>query len=293
MKMFASIKSFSHFKAIENYIDGVVVSNHRFSPVHNKSFEIEEILEIIKYANEKNISVVLDITMMLTNKDMSELEVFIKNFINTNLLFLYSDLGVYTLLKKYYIENRGIYDPKTMITNSYDLNLYLSCNMFACSLSLEIPLSDVLKINDLKNGNIWYKVFGKHQMFHSKRKLISTYSKFLSKDITINNDNSYLVEETRDDKYPIVENEHGTILYRSYVFSALKEIDVIKKLDYLFLDSQLLDENIFNESLKIYYDVLNGNMKLDNGLIRLNELNHILDGFMYEDTVYVKPEVQR
>lgn len=293
MKMLASIKSFSHFKAIENYIDGVVISNQEFSPVLNDSFLVEEMITIIKYANEKNKEVVIDITSMFTNDIMDKLLVFVKNFINYNCLFLYSDIGVFTLLKELGVENRGIYDPKTMITNSYDLNLYLSCNMKACSISEEIPLSDVKLINSKKNGAIWYKAFGYHQMFHSKRKLISTYFEFIGADKKIDNQNSFLKEETRDDKYHIVENSHGTLLYRSYVISTLKEIDIIKEIDYLFLDSIFIEESLFNEAVKIYYNTLKGNMNLDNALIKLNEMFHIEDGFMYEDTVYVKPEVKR
>lgn len=293
MKMLASIKSFSHFKAILNYVDGVVFSNKKFSPVNTNSFEVEEMKEIIEFANLNNKEAIIDVTCMLTNNLMDELNSFIMNFKDLNVSYIYSDIGVYTLLKKLGIENRGIYDPKTLITNSYDLNLYLEDNMKACSLSLEIPLKDIKEINSKKKGAVWYKAFGYHQMFYSKRHLISTYSKFLNKDININNDNSYLKEETRGETYPIVENEHGTLLYRSYVVSTLSELEILKSLDYIFLDSVLMEENVFNESVEIYYNTLNGNMSLDSALIRLNELHHIEDGFMYEDTVYIKPEVQR
>lgn len=293
MRIFASIKSFSHFKAIERYVDGIVFGNKIYSPVHTTSFEIEEMKEIIDYANKLNKESIIDITSMFCNKQMEELEKFILNFKDLGVGYIYSDLGVYELLKKHSIENRGIYDPKTLITNSYDLNLYLSCNMKACSLSLEIPLNDIKIINSKKNGAIWYKVFGYHQMFHSKRKLIDTYKEFLGVDFEIDNDNSYLNEEIRDDFYHIVQNEHGTLLYRPYVFSALKEVKIIKELDYLFLDSIFLEESLFNQAIEIYYNTLNEKMPLDIAISKLNELFHIEDGFMYEDTVYVKPEVKR
>ena len=292
MRIISSIKSFSHFKEIIDYVDGITIGNHLFM-LNGKSFEIEEMKDIIKYAKSNNKDVFLDITLMCTNKQMDDLEKFILQFKDLDIFYIYGDLGVFMILKKYNLESRGVYDPKTMITNSKDLNLYLKSPMLACSLSLEMPLKDVLNINKNKCGNIWYKVFGYHQMFHSKRKLISSYAKYKNISINLDNDASYLKEETRDELYHIVENEHGTILYRSYIVSMLECFEIIKDLDYLYLDCLMIDESIYNECLKAYYNVLKGNIPLSEGLNIVNSLIKTQEGFMYEDTVYVKPEVAR
>lgn len=293
MKIFASVKSFTHFENIVNSVDGIVIGNNNYSSLLSASFEVEDLIKIISKSTELNKEVVINISSMQTNSSMILLEDFIKNFVNFDVLYMYSDLGVYNLLKKYNIHNKGIYDPSTMITNSMDMNFYLSKGMEACSLSLEIPLKDIKSLNDKKIGKLWYKVFGYHQMFHSKRKLISTYGKFLNKKIEINNENSYLIEETRNQKYPIIENDHGTILLRNYIVSMLKEVDRIKEIDYLYLDSNLIDEEVFNKVLEIYIDVLHNTIELEDGLNKIADLKlNIEDGFMYQDTVYQKEELK-
>ncbi len=293
MKIFTSIKSLSHFEKLIDKVDGIVIGNNSFSTLLSHSFIVEEIIEMIEKSLQLNKEVVFNISSMQTNSSMILLEKFISNFLNYNVMYLYSDLGVYNLLKKYNKETKGIYDPSTMITNSMDMNFYLSKGMKACSLSLEIPIKDIKEINSKKLGNIWYKVFGYHQMFHSKRKLISTYQKFINLDKVINNENSYLIEETRNEKYPIIENEHGTVLFREYIISMIKECEIIKELDYLYLDSNLIEEEIFNKVLDIYLLALNNKLSVSDALNEMDKLNlYIKDGFMYQDTVYQKEELK-
>ncbi len=291
MRLIASIKSFSHFKDIYNVVDGIVIRNDKFSTSYNTSFEIEEMKEIIEYSKDKQV--IIDITTMYTNDLMNELEEFIKFFLEYDVYYLYSDIGCHTLLKKYNIQNKGIYDPKTLITNSYDLNHYLSTGMNALSLSLEIPTSDIDQIISKKKGNVWYKCFGYHQMFHSKRHLISVYEKHLGHKIEMNNDSSYLKEQTRNELYHIVETQHGTLLYRPYVVSMLEKLSTLKSCDYLFMDSMFMNEELFNNALHIYRDTLSNNKNLNESLNELSEMFHIEAGFMNEDSVYIKPEVTR
>lgn len=292
MRIISQIKSFSHFKEIISYVDGITLNYKEFS-LYDISFDYEEMIDIISYANKFNKEVFINLSVMFDNALINKLDLFINKIKDLNVYFIYFDIGVYNVLKKYNLEKKGVYDPKTLITNSKDFNLYSSLGIYALSLSLEMPLSDALKINSEKEGKIWYKVFGYHQMFYSRRKLISTYALYKNKDININTTNSYLKEETRDECYPILENEFGTVLFRPYVISMLKEKDNIKKFDYLYLDSYLIDEELYNEILKSYYLCLNDKLDLNESINLIDCKLNIKDGFLYEDTVYVKPEVKR
>ncbi len=289
--LLAYIKSFSHFKGIADLVDGAIVSTS-FS-ISNNKYQDENLVDIINYSNKLNKEIFIDISSLMTNDELVDLDNFIYIYKDYNVNFIYTDIGVYEILKKYHIENRGIYDPKTLVTNSYDMNLYLSLNMLGIGLSNEIPASDIKVLNENKKGKTLLKVFGYHQMFYSKRHLLSTYFKFIGENYVVNRDNTFLKEETRGEEYHIDENKHGSVIYRSYVMSYLKEIDDIKDTDYLVLDAAFMDEDKFNEALKIYKDVLDGNMNKDIAILKLSELFDIEDGFLYNDTVYVKEEISR
>lgn len=291
MQIISTIKSFSHFKDIVDYTDGVILKNKDFSS-YGDTLCYEEMIDVIKYANKHNKKVFLDISVMLYDELLSDVEKYILNTKDYDVYYVYFDIGLYNILKKYNVESSGIYDPKTLITNSLDFNLYSTLNMHALGVSLEIPLCDVLKINEVKESRIWYRVFGYHQMFYSARHLISTYSKFSKTSIELN-DNLYLKEETRDDKYPIVQNNHGTTIFRPYVINMIKEANNIKNLDYIYLDSYKITEEVYNKILKLYYDVLYKNTDPIFADSLIKELVYTEDGFIYEDSVYVKAEVKR
>ena len=287
----ASIKSFSHFLDILDLCDGVVI-NSKFSISINPIPNDEEIDKIINESNKFNKLVILDISSIMENEEVLELESYIKKYIDKNVKFLYTDIGIHMLLKKYRIENRGIYDPKTLITNSYDMNLYLDSNVFAVGLSNEIPLRDVYNMSQKKKGNIWLKVFGYHQMFYSKRKLISVYYKHKNISNEIKRETTFLREETRPDLFHIDENIHGTVIYRSYVLSYLRDLDKIRDIEFMYFDSAFIDEEDFILVLSIYNKTISGEMYLDEALDYLNEMFQIEDGFMYNDTVYKKEELK-
>ncbi len=285
----ASIKSFSHFMEIRNLCDGVLISTN-YSTAYNPILKDEEIENILKYQNECNKKVILDISFIVEDKDLDGLKEFILKYKNKNVLFLYTDIGVHQILKEDGIEKMGIYDPKTLVTNSFDANLYLDLGLDAVGLSNEIPLDDIKTITDKKQGKVWLKIFGYHQMFYSKRKLISLFLEHKNIECDFKRDNTFIKEETRDDIYHIDENKYGTIIYRSYVLSYLREIDKIKDVDYMFVDSLYMDEADFNDALKLFHDVLHSLIDQDMALDYLNEMFMIEDGFMYQDTVYKKEE---
>ncbi|MGL4949945.1 MAG: U32 family peptidase, partial [Anaeroplasmataceae bacterium] len=203
--------------------------------------------------------------------------------------FIYSDIGVHTLLKKHNMEFKGVYDPVTTITNSKEFGFFIKNYMKACSISLEITMNDIEKIVNTNPSKAWCKVFGYQQMFYSRRKLLSLYKEHSNIDAILSNANTYLKEETRDEYYHAVENEHGTVLFRNYIISFLKEKEILKNVGYIFLDSLFLEETDFIIIVKTYLKYLNGLITLEKAIEAIDNLElQIEEGFMYEDSVYQK-----
>ena len=284
--LIVSLKEINELNKLYNLVDGIVVYTSDFSSFYNKAYNLDEIIDI--YNKKKNLMMFIDLEQMMENKDIDKLSNYLDKIKELDLYYLYSDLGVHQLLKEKGIENRGIYNPSTLITNEYDLAFYLNQHMLSAAISLEIPVSDMVTISKANNNNLWLKAFGYHQMFHSKRHLIDLYLKHKNINHEIDNMNSYLREQKREELYHIYQSNKGTILFRSYVINLLDSIKVINP-KFVFLDNIFIDSIKFLNIVEIFNKYINNQIELDEASRKINEMNfNISDGFKYKDTVYQK-----
>lgn len=284
--LIVSLKEINELEKLYDLVDGIVVYTSDFSSFYNKAYNLDEIKEIYKL--KKNLNIFIDLSQMMENSDINKLSQFLDSLDGYDVNYIYSDLGVHQLLKDKGIENRGIYNPSTLITNEYDLEFYLNQNMLSASVSLEIPVKDIIQISEKNNHNLFLKSFGYHQMFHSKRHLIDLYLEHINKTHTIDNQNSYLREQKREDLYHIYQSNKGTLLFRSYVINYIDYIKDIKP-KFIFLDNIFINSNEFLEVVNVYSKYLKNIYDLETSLNILNKLSFkIEDGFKYQDTVYQK-----
>ena len=113
--------------------------------------------------------------IILTDEDIPALRELIETFKDTNLYYVFGDLAVYQILKEFNITKRGVYNPSTLITNYVDFLFWKEFKIRGLFPTLEIPLTDIDIIGKNKKLKLFYKGFGMNVMFHSKRKLLSTY----------------------------------------------------------------------------------------------------------------------
>ena len=171
--LIVSLNEKNNLNNLKNLVDGVVVYLNDFSSFYNKSFSLSEIEEI--YQNRGNLKIFIDLTIMMEDSDINRLNILLDQIENKDFYFIYSDLGVYEALRLRSLESRGIYNSQTLCTNQYDQEFYLKQNMLSSAISLEIPVKDQVSISEYNNNNVFLKAFGYHQMFYSKRHLISLY----------------------------------------------------------------------------------------------------------------------
>lgn len=285
MNLTASIYSIEELNNIKDYVSSVMIEHEFLSnPYHFKSSCIDLINESLKY----NLVTILKVNRMVHPSDLDEIKKLLSEFISYNILFYVTDLGVAKILKDMNVINRVIYDPMTMICNSLDAKEYLDYGFNSVGLSLEIKIDDVKTISDKVANKIFYQVFGYHLMFHSKRSLVTLYGEKINKEINLSNMN--LKEATRNDMYPIVQNEQGTLIYRSYLISLIKHIKELN-IKYAYFEHFRIDNEVYLEIIKIYNDYIMNKETLINSIQKLEILNlNIKDGFTYQDSVYQKEE---
>ena len=204
---------------------------------------------------------------------------------NTKVLICHDDIDMYRLVD---FKQRIKKHNTSNVQEGIDAVNYYDYGFNAISLSNEITIKDLCKIISKTNVKVFYQVFGHRLMLHSRRKLVSLYGEKIGVDI--DKSNMRIVEATRNDSYPIVENDRGTYIYRSYLISLLKELKDIN-LEYAYLESFNLKTDIYIKVLDIFNKYINDEYTLNLALEHMSLLNlDIKDGFSYQDSIYNKEE---
>ena len=286
MKLITSIYNEKQLNTLTPYLEYALLESEEAS----LNYKNLDLALAIKHCKDNGIKVILSMDKIYQPSTIGLASSFLDKYKDVTDYFYVTDLGVCNLAIKKNIENKIIFDPKTMITNSFDFDIYASYGFHALGISSEITVADVVRIQNKTNKNSFYQVFGERLMFYSKRHLITLYSKKNNEDYP--KEDVLFRESTRNDYFPGFENKNGTAMYRSYLISLLKELNTLSSITYGFLESYMVDDDTMLKVLKIYNDAINGG---NIGFLQeeMDKLNlKIEDGFTYKDSVYQKEELK-
>lgn len=220
---------------------------------------------------------ILNFYQLLNSKQLEEISKEILKYQHEDCLFYITDLGLAYRLKRLGLSNRLIFDPTTMITNTLDAKEYASEGFKAVGISNEIPLKDAIKIASAVPS--FYQLFGYRLMFYSARRLISLFGEQNNQQFS--NGAYEIKEETRKDHFPVVQNDHGTMIYRGYLINLLPHLKEIPS-SFGYLSS-------FGLKPATYERVVQAFIEEDHTIIEGLSLP-IEEGFTYQDSVYQKED---
>jgi len=152
-------------------------------------------------------------------------------------------------------------------------------------------LNDIKEITEKSEIEISIIGHGHLNMFHSRRPLIENFFKYNKEayDKYVNNRNIYLIEEIRNESYPVVQDNHGTHIFRDKIMESYQEINILNEiLDVFIIDSVFKNTAYLIETLQNYHKILN--TKDQSSAKKISEKyqeNHD-SGFLYKKTVYDK-----
>ena len=285
MKLVGLIYQIDELINLKDKLDCVMLEVDYLSNPKYSSYDTKE---LINRALEFNITPILKCNRMIHPKEINIVKDIIDKYLDCRCLFYITDLGLLNIFKELNIINRVIYDPITMICNSLDAKNYYNFGVDSIGISNEITLEDLNLIINKTNVKTFYQVFGYRLMLHSRRYLVSLYEEKI--DTKFIKDKMVLEESTRNDLYPIVENEQGTLIYRSGIISLIKEIKSLK-IEYAYIDHFNIDKDIYINIINIFDDYLKDKINLTLAKEKLQLLNfNYSDGFSYKDSVYQKEE---
>lgn len=290
MKLICDCFEIENLDQYVNCIDRLIVSLPDVSIRPVRVYDKNKIKDAVKKAHELGLEVGLNMLCFVMEENIEVFEDALL-FCKTNDIdkIYFSDMGVYQMAKEIGLENRLIYQPTTLIASSRDANEYLKLGIDKVVLSREITLADMKQIlNECHECEVF--VFGYNVMMHSRRRLLSSYFEFTSQEDKSNSKDLYLMEENRDEKMPIFQDDTGTSILSGHIFSLFKEIDELKNCDFRIEGIRLNEDLVLQAAQDIRSIIsheMNGQDMFETYQKKYPDLA-FSDGFMYKKTTLVK-----
>lgn len=157
------------------------------------------------------------------------------------------------------IESKLIYQPETLVASSADVDFYMSLGIQSVSLAHELSLEEVVSIGK-HNPDIEILVHGYFSILYSRRPLVTNYLEAVNKPKCLLPCHYDLIEQTRDKRMPIVQDESGTHIFSEMPINSLQEMwDFTDVGMHRFrIDSLFFDDDWTVEILGLYDLALQG-----------------------------------
>lgn len=275
MKIICSSRSFNFIKQIikNEHISSFILSVKEFNLFADYVYSLEEIEEVVKYLKKKNKKVIIDIAKLIHEDETQKLkEIIVKlNLLNID-YFMYSDFGVYYILKELDLVNKTMLYSNTYLTNTFDTKIYQEKNKVVV-ISNQINATELINISNNVYDNQIISAFGRALIMYTRRPLLTNYFSYRKTNLNSNKNNYSLQEEFRDDLYPIYENENSTKIYDYGYYYLLEELSNINKNVDIIVSGELLSNTDYKNVLNFYTNYLNGNreQKIEELNIKLNK----------------------
>lgn len=277
---------------IEAGADIIIMGNEEYANRLVHSYSTLEIQEASEHIKKLGKELYIELNIMMHNKDIVGVKEFLE-FVQTIDVsgIIFGEVGVYQIAKELKMEHLLIYNPETLNTNYYDAVYWNNLGIKGVTIAKEITLDDMNDIcqdSPLEMSMIGH---GHLNMFHSRRPLIENFFKYTREEYEelINNRNLRIVEEIRNESYPIFQDRHGTHIFRDKALESYQEIKTISEvLDVFIIDGIFKDTAYLIEVLNNYHAILeSNNQTLAEELSNKNKEDHD-SGFLYKKTVYDK-----
>ena len=258
MKKVAIIQSINQANEIKNLVDAFILPIEHFSINYDKTFNLNEIKEIINTNKEIFISV----NKNIHNKELEKLENLLIQIDKLNIKgIIFYDIAIINLKTKLKLKTDLVWAEEHLTTNYQTINYWHEKGCKYAYLSSELTKEEIDEISKNTKATLFLNVFGHLPMFTSRRHLVSNYLEYFN--IKDKGKNKRIYKEEKH--YPIKENTHGTTVFSDYVLNA---VDIDFNIDYLVYNSYLIEEETFKE-------VLQGKSVLPS--------KH---GFLFKETIY-------
>lgn len=235
--------------------------------------------EMIELCQTNNASVYALANIPIHEFELDAFKAFLMHYDTCEVIksYLVSDYSALQFKREGFFCKDLIYSPDTLVTNSADKQTFYDLGYSGTWIAPELSIDETANLlgNDTKD---LVQVFGYIKTSNSKRQLLTNYAHQLNQDLPIhNNDQLTLIEETRKQKMPIIENDNGTTIFTDFVLYDPKRLAQLKQCLGMVYSALFID-------IEDVIAAVN-----DHELIHKD--NYILDSYYWESESTIRKEV--
>lgn len=290
MELLVTLRNTKYIDKLKNACDGFIVGSF-FSSGYK--YTANDIKNINKYCKENNLKLYIAIDNFISEDDKVELYNYMDFIKSLNVDGIYfHDLGVYDIANSFGMTSKLIYDGKTIICNSLDVAFYMSKGVDSVVLSSELTLEEVTGILKNNPNNCDLMIFGHPRLSYSKRGFLANYFKEINCNYDyMNKESLYLIEEKRDYKLPIVEDQSGTKIYVDYILEMYKEMpDIRQYIKRGIIDTLFIEDDRVCTVARDYKRITNENASFLRNSLNTSYPDNYSSGYLYQKTNITKDE---
>lgn len=269
MKLLVTINDKNQITKLSTKVDGMIIGINGLSVNTNFSCLKENIVPLL----DQNKEIYLLLNKMIHNEDLPYLKEVMKYFQDKNVKIIFYDLAVLKIAQELNMVEKLVIKQNHLNNSSMSHEFYQNLGIQNTILSSDITLKEIFEIKESTKMNVFVTAYGYVPIFHSKRKLITSYLDYIQKE---KKDDLYYILD-KEKKYPIMEEDAGTTVYTYKPINYLEEYSSFleHKIDYLILDS------IYEENMDfVIEDFLKAKRKEE---VREEDR---YKGFLYTKTIY-------
>jgi len=283
----------------------VMVGEQRYGLRLAGEFKREDIVEAVNIAHQHNAKVYVAMNGLFHNGKIAELNEYILFLKEASVdAIVFGDPAVLMAVRETAPEMKMHWSTETTGTNWYSCNYWGRKGAKRAVLARELSMDSIIDIKEKAEVEIEVQVHGMTCMFQSKRSLLGNYFEYQGKVMEIENrkveKDMFLLDNERNNKYPIFEDENGTHIMSPNDMCIIDELSemIDAEVDVFKIDGVLKSPQYILEVTKKYRQAIDlcvddreeyENVKDDllEEIESLQPINRPLDtGFFFKETVY-------
>lgn len=241
---FVTIHDLKNIKKLkEAGADAIIIGVEDFSIRQSLTISLRDLKEVVLQCHALNLKLYVNALRFFMEDELNLLETFLKACKEADVDGIYySDEGVFYEAQKQGMESLLIYQPETLITNHMDIAFYLELGIQSVSLAHECSLEEILQMTE-QTKEVEILISGYFSILYSRRMLVTNYLDAIKSNEKGHKKVLDLIESTRQDRMPIVEDDYGTHIFSEAPIQSQKELPVLKdhglyrfRIDSIFMD---------------------------------------------------------
>ncbi len=264
--------------------DGIIINSQEYSCYNGFTVSFPNLTSLSAKIKIEGKIAILNIDRIMEEHDLEEFTKYLDQVLPLFDFFIYGDMAVVSYFREHHQLQKLIFDGKTLIASSFDIAYYQKQEI-TCFLANELSLPEIKAIAEKEQFAL--EVYGYHQIFYSRRELLTLYQEFRSNKESLENELLLLKEELRDDYYKIYQGKHGTFIYTPTIYAMFEELLELKNsITYIRINGIFLEEQAVLKALDCYSQLLQGEAITKEALKAINP--NISSGFLVNKSILLK-----